>query len=191
MRKVFTDELQRQLPQMFIDQFPDFVRYRPKQSAEEKERFPLPIGTDYFRRVRGSIWEIIGVRRYSQDEWTLEIFWSAYSRFPSSRLNLDYGVKIDDLIKQAEAHTCSRDVIPTGYPTDWPVWTCSVPFNHPEYLTRYSAEMLQPIDSDFAKRKVAEQLQSTADMIKEFVLPLFTEVERYAAAHPVQTGSPR
>ena len=180
MRKIFTDVLKRQLPLLFAQRFSDFTPYRPKQTAEEKEKFPLPLATDYFRRIRGPLWEIIGIRRYSQDEWTLEIFWSIQARFPSSRLNCDYGiVNIEELLVQPEAHTCSRDIVRDGNPTDWPVWLCSLPFNDPDYQKRYVVEYLQPVAQDVAERKVAEQLKSTADVIEKFVLPLFAEVEKH------------
>jgi hypothetical protein len=67
------------------------------------------------------------------------------------------------------------------YPTDWANWSCSVPFNHPDYQQRYIVEALQPVAPDVAERKVVEQLNSTADVIEKFVIPLFAKVEQQHA----------
>ena len=105
--------------------------------------------------------------------------WSTSGRFPSSRLNRDGGRQnLDELVLLPEAHTSSRTIVPPEFPADWPVWACSVPFDHPEYMNRYAIESTQPVTSDVAGRKVAEQLNSTADVIDSFILPWFAKVEQ-------------
>lgn len=181
MRKVFSDTLKRQLRPLFMERFPEFEPYKPKQSPEEKEKFPLPMATDYFRRIRGPLWEIIGIRRYTRDEWTMEILWSTQARFPSSRLNRDGGRQnLDELVKLPEAHTDVGTIV--GKSTDWPVWTCSVPYDHPEYLKRYVIESIQPVAPDIAERKVVEQLNATSDVIENFILPWFSRIEEQHSA---------
>lgn len=178
MRKVFAEALIRQLPEFFSRRFPDFSPYKPKATVEGK-KIPLPLTTNYFRRVRGALWQIIGIRRLSQDEWTLEILWSTHGRFPYSRLTLDYFVNDIEMLKaQDEAHTCSRAIVPEGDPADWPVWQCSLPYNHPDFQSRYVAEYCQPVDPEVAERTVARQLGSTAEVIEKYVLPLFDDLEK-------------
>ncbi|MBC3920145.1 hypothetical protein H8L32_21955 [Undibacterium sp. CY18W] len=182
MRKIFADALKRQLRPMFAERFPDFSPYKPKQTVEEKDKFPLPVATDFFRRIRGHLWEIIGIRRYSKDEWTVEIIWSSNGKFPSSCLTRDYGKQdLEKMIGQSEAHTSTRTIAPAGCPTDWAVWACSVPTTHPDYMVRYVVEYSQPIVEEVAEHRVAEQLKSTADVLDKVVLPFFDEVERRVA----------
>lgn len=189
MRKVFGDALVRQLPDFFSRRFPEFLPYKPKATVEGK-KFPLPLTTNYFRRIRGALWQIIGIRRLSQDTWTVEILWSMYDRFPYSRLTLDYCVRdIEKLKAQDEAHTDSRTIVPMSDPADWPVWQCSLPYNHPDFQTQYVAEYIQPVDPHAAERAVEQQLESTAAVIEKYVLPLFAELEKRVLVSSVNSNA--
>ncbi len=55
-----------------------------------------------------------------------------------------------------------------------------LPYNHPNFQTQCTLEYLQPVEVGVASRAVAEQLESTAAVIEQYVLPLFAELEQRA-----------
>lgn len=183
MRKVFFDVFKEKLPELFKAEFPDFRAYKPPKPPQWKPGEPSRMelsATIYFRRIVGHIWEIIGVRRYTQDEWTLEIIWSVHSRFPSNSLGSHYGAhEASELAKVSEGHTSSRSI---GL-SDWSLWSCSVPFDHPEFKQRFMAEYPLPVDPLEAAAKVVQQLAETAKAIRSHVLPLFEGIEKSCTQH--------
>lgn len=181
MRKVFADALKRNLRTMFLARFPVFKPYKPTQTPEDKQKYALPLSTDYFCRFQDNILEILGIRRLSQDTWTLEIFWSVYGKFPSSRLLCDVGIQdLEKMVKQPEAHTCASTIAPQGVSGNWQVWQCSATTDDDDYKQRYITEYMQEIIPEEAEKKVIAQLNATFVFIDKYVLPFFERVEANA-----------
>ena len=175
-RRFLAEALDAQVPRLL----PGYEPWPLKLSEEARKNALLFPGSRLFGRrwAEGSTFvHVIPHRR--QEDLLAEVGWSISGRFPAHlsshgpvtepRNEFD---EDDWLVSFQTLHHRARGVAHLG----WPVWECSVPFDHPEFRQTFVEEDLAPVTEDQARVRTKRAVERC---LSELVTIAITYIEQW------------
>ncbi len=170
-RRYLAEALDAQIPRAL----PGYEAWPLKLSKEQRKAATLFPGSRLFgHRWPGGITFIHLIPHRRQEDLLAEVGWSVSGRFPahlSSHFPInepqnEFG-EDDWLIDFQTLHHRARRTAHLG----WPVWQCSVPFDHAEFRRLFVLEDLTPVTEDQARSRTRQAVDTCIPDLAAIAIP--------------------